>query len=1094
MINIKKILISSDPLFTKETEQLSNRRWMKDLLSRPIERATNIKPESLFSSLNREVNAIDRKKFFQLSDIDVDLDITQFWYDQNQISQESLNYLNQFIDETTLIIGYELSYQTRSLFSKLNVPFVDMWLHPVRFLDDVLFGMNSNINSINESIFKYNIEEDLMYLYADKIKIQTYKGWRRIEAAVKPNSALFVGQMLNDKSICSEGKMLSLLDFKEKFDELGRDYNKVYYSRHPYIKNGDEEIMSYINSCDFAEVTDIPTYRLLSSNRIKKVASLSSSILSEAKYFNKEVDYFFKPVMNIGDITQPNAFASIYQTYISPHFWSDILSHITPTNPCKEVLFIDGKDKIRDMLGFYWGYPDIDKNEYTRRELLNRNKQTVKTAPAKTLNSEANFIKTREPKKFSGFYQSGSDWENLKLKIDQSEIVSFDIFDTLIERVIDEPNDIFDFMTPRISKSYPQISNFKKIRQDSRHLAILSGRANGEEVLLKDRYLAIGENFGLDKSQVINIHNFELELEKQFCVAKFWGIKALNYAKSKGKKIILVSDIFFDRDFIIELLDSCEITGYDKIYLSSEEGKLKQTGNLFPVILRELQCNPNTILHIGDNKKADIEKAEEHGLNTYFASSKSELTKKVSHYDRIYSGITDNLTRSMIKGLVSRNYTNTFIMDEPGFIQSSPSMFGYNILGPMFYGFSKWIYDNTKNSSIKDIYFLARDGEIAKKVYDILSAGDENAPKSHYILASRRSVKVASIRNKDDILDVLETNFTPTSISNLLKNRFGINSEDIDNKIFQEYGFESHDTKADWKKNKERIKSFFLDSRVSDLIIKNSSVERKYLLELYKKNNLDNTRNPEEICFVDIGHAGSIQKSICDLLNLNNTLGLYFATEEKALKTLKDHRFSAYVANLMPTNTANEYKKHILMYELVFLNQSGSFVKMDGDKPIFLNLNGEDERVDLISKVHESVTLFANDLVNYFIEFKDIFILNGTEAISAYNEFLNYPEKNDVQIFKNVNFENSFSGRDTRWVISPDSKSMGIWKEGYLVLQKDKFSQKDNSEFLNLKGKRRIIYSIIKLLQNETKANKFARNPRKYFLDSKKVQKIFGEM
>lgn len=292
-MTVKRILIASDPLFTKESEQHNNRRWMTDLLSRPIQLATGTRPGELKSSIDGDATCIDREHFFKLSNIDVDLTMTQFWYDVNSITQASLDYLSEFVDSSTLVVGYELSMQTRDLLDKLNVPFVDMWLHPVRFLDDILFGMNSNNYEINSEIFKFHLDDDVAYLYADKIKIQTYKGWRRIEADVQDNSALFIGQMLNDKSICKDGKMLSVLDFKEKFEDLGRKYSKVYYSKHPYLRSGDEEINRYISSLSFVELTDIPTYRLLASNKIAKVTSLSSSVITEAKYFGKDTEYFF---------------------------------------------------------------------------------------------------------------------------------------------------------------------------------------------------------------------------------------------------------------------------------------------------------------------------------------------------------------------------------------------------------------------------------------------------------------------------------------------------------------------------------------------------------------------------------------------------------------------------------------------------------------------------------------------------------------------------------------------------------------------------------------------------------------------------------
>ena len=49
--------------------------------------------------------------------------------------------------------------------------------------------------------------------------------------------------------------------------------------------------------------------------------------------------------------------------------------------------------------------------------------------------------------------------DELKGLIDESEVISFDVFDTLIRRVTDEPETVFDI----VGKQYG-INDFRKIR------------------------------------------------------------------------------------------------------------------------------------------------------------------------------------------------------------------------------------------------------------------------------------------------------------------------------------------------------------------------------------------------------------------------------------------------------------------------------------------------------------------------------------------------------------------------------------------------------------------------------------------------------
>lgn len=351
---------------TKEKEQYSNRRWLFDITSRPISMATGIQPQSFFSSLTQS-SAFNRKKFFSLSEITLNIDETQFYFDDALISVSSIEYLTKHINpQSDILIGYELSAQTRRLLSRAGIIYIDIWLHPIRFLDDILFAFSSNSAAIRRRLFSFNVPSATFYLYADRIKVMGYKGWRRDELKIPPSSALFVGQMLNDKSVCRDGKMLSVLDFQSDFRRLAADHQQVYYSRHPYLRKGDEKILSFLKTFPNVQLTELPAYRLLSSNNIRTVMGVSSSVLTEALYFGKTVKTLFKPVIPLSDVYSEESYASIYQDFVSPHFWADVLSSVTPSVSKSRIQFIDTKDKLRDMLGFYWNYKEVDKVEEIR--------------------------------------------------------------------------------------------------------------------------------------------------------------------------------------------------------------------------------------------------------------------------------------------------------------------------------------------------------------------------------------------------------------------------------------------------------------------------------------------------------------------------------------------------------------------------------------------------------------------------------------------------------------------------------------------------------------------------------------------------------
>lgn len=65
---------------------------------------------------------------------------------------------------------------------------------------------------------------------------------------------------------------------------------------------------------------------------------------------------------------------------------------------------------------------------------------------------------------------------------------------------------------------------------------------------------------------------------------------------------------------------------------------------------------------------------------------------------------------------------------------------GYETLGPLLYGYNKWLNSKIKENEIKKIFFLARDGKIIQKSYKIMYKEEFK-----YIYASRRALSVPMI-------------------------------------------------------------------------------------------------------------------------------------------------------------------------------------------------------------------------------------------------------------------------------------------------------------------------------------------------------------
>ena len=282
-----ELTLCSDFLMNSTDEQTWHRSWFLPLLELPLGWATPVPVTAFPGRSGCKLERFDRARFFSASGMSLRQGDKLFEFDAASISAESLDYLRSCLRPHHLVIGYELSAATRQVLNRAEITYVDIWLHPVRFYDDVLFGMSSNSPSVRENLAPYCLDERLLHQRAREIQISLRRGAIKKAYALDPNSALFVGQTLYDKALLRQGKMLSLLDFSDEFRALGERFDTVYYSRHPMVHAGDERIIQFLKGCPFAKLTKAPTYHLLAQEQIESVVAISSSVTYEAKFFGK---------------------------------------------------------------------------------------------------------------------------------------------------------------------------------------------------------------------------------------------------------------------------------------------------------------------------------------------------------------------------------------------------------------------------------------------------------------------------------------------------------------------------------------------------------------------------------------------------------------------------------------------------------------------------------------------------------------------------------------------------------------------------------------------------------------------------------------
>ena len=441
----------------------------------------------------------------------------------------------------------------------------------------------------------------------------------------------------------------------------------------------------------------------------------------------------------------------------------------------------------------------------------------------------------------------------IKVNLNKIDIISFDIFDTLIRRNVSKPSDIFNIVELFYNKKHNSIiKDFKEIRIIAECKARKNKKPGIEDITLDEIYECMLDKFDCDTCE--KLKEIEIETEINFSCGNKEMIDLFNTCKN-NKKTIITSDMYLPKEVIEKILKKNGIYGYEKLYLSSELKKTKASGSLFNYILIDWGIKPKRILHIGDNKKSDFLMPMKKGLS-------------VKLYMNNHKKINDNLMDNVINQTISNNKTDDYYYN-----------FGFGNFGPLLIGFCNWLNKESKKYNIDKLFFLSRDGKIMKEAYDILFEGE-----THYLYASRRALIVPALWKAKSYEEMFSSMNIPKNIqlSHLLE-RIGLHFDD--NKEILKYNLDlkKEYLYEDLLKN-DNFKKFIRDYKSK--IIENSKKEFNSFLQYIKNENFDG-----KLAIVDIGWFGSMQKALEKMLD-KNIIGLYLGIHtRKKTQTNRMHGF-----------------------------------------------------------------------------------------------------------------------------------------------------------------------------------------------------------
>lgn len=539
-------------------------------------------------------------------------------------------------------------------------------------------------------------------------------------------------------------------------------------------------------------------------------------------------------------------------------------------------------------------------------------------------------------------------WENnidtLKALIDEHQIISFDIFDTLIARKIARPEDLFSVVEQRANKKGILYIDFIGARKEAEEVC---KNSNGEYFNIHDIYIQLKKMLNLPDGIVDRLKQLEIETELEYITPREDILECFFYSLKRKKTVYLITDIHLPVQVITVLLEKCRISGYRDLLISCDIKKSKSNSTMWQYFSSII--NEKTSLHIGDNEMADIVNPRLYGITTF---------KVMSGYDLLLSSTIRDITinvhsvydSKMLGLLINRLFNRPFVL---GKSKGRPTIgylfdFGYVFFGPLVLNYFIWLINETRKDHVDKILFLAREGYFLERIYNkmIGMLNIKNAPEGIYFKTSRRMASVSSLKTKEDIFKTLEDSFSGT-LKELLLNRFGIDCE----------GPQCEEIVVNFDdKVKKTIEKYEKE------ILENSECERDAYLKYIDRLGLNDCK---VIGLADTGVKGSIQYYM-DKIIRTNLKGYYFTafTGNSNPYGLGNDIKALYPENPLNAGNSSNMLKHHILFESTFIASEGMYIKIDSDGK-FVNapeLNNQ-KLFHKKALIHEGIEAFIIDMI-----------------------------------------------------------------------------------------------------------------------------------
>lgn len=328
MQTINRLVFSGDAFRTKhgERNQLDSVKWLYKTFGPLLEGITGLKGElRLAGGAPFEGNDTLKAWYALLGEYELNSIAwcKTFWSEppQSLIDAVRPEY------ENALVIFSEMSPLLRKILNALDIPWIDVVGNPIRFMAD--FVVTLKVSHHFEGNFPVEaLLKDEEIAYGVK-RVRDYYAKNNSITDNLNDSIVFFAQTAQDRILIKGQGFAGAPEAIKGLQEIcnGR---KIYIKPHP-IEPQNRIVTELIEKFG-AQVVNWPSYEILASDFDLTVATISSSVGWEARYFNKNSIIFHPEVMD----WCYDGYSTLYYT-LSTELWEPLLACVMPVHKVQGV-------------------------------------------------------------------------------------------------------------------------------------------------------------------------------------------------------------------------------------------------------------------------------------------------------------------------------------------------------------------------------------------------------------------------------------------------------------------------------------------------------------------------------------------------------------------------------------------------------------------------------------------------------------------------------------------------------------------------------------------------------------------------------------